>query len=143
MIRGAGVVDESTPVDKKDFEVILSYLPSFERPGYDFGEMIEEKGMLPWADYSGEVMEFYRDLYLHHFIVDFDWPSWQHVAIEYYQNPERITTADLKTIRRLFTVHIKKDRFCEGHLLSVLESGHITMMLQRLAIIFRSIIEGA
>lgn len=143
MIRGAGIVDESTPVDIQDFEAILSYLPSFETPGYDFGEMIEEKGMLPWADYSGEVMEFYRDLYLHHFIVDFDWPSWQHVAIEYYQNPELITTADLTTIRRLFTTHIRKDRFCEGHLLSVLESGHITKMLQRLAIIFQSVVEGA
>jgi hypothetical protein len=143
MIRGTGIVDESTPVDIQDFEAILSYLPSFERPGYDFGEMIEEKGTLPWADYSGEVMEFYQDLYLHHFIVDFNWPSWQHVAIEYYQNPELITTADLTTIRRLFTIHIRKDRFCEGHLLSVLESGHITMMLQRLATIYKSMVEGA
>jgi len=142
MIHGSGIVDESTPVDTQDFEVILSYLPSFERQAYDFGEMIDEKGTLPWADYSGEVMEFYKDLYLHHFIVDFDWPSWQHVAIEYFQNPELIKTADLVTIRRLFTVHIRKDRFCEGHLLSVLENGHITMMLQRLATIYKSIIEG-
>jgi len=142
MIHGSGIVDESTPVDTQDFEVILSYLPSFERQTYDFGEMIDEKGTLPWADYSGEVMEFYKDLYLHHFIVDFDWPSWQHVAIEYFQNPELIKTADLVTIRRLFTVHIRKDRFCEGHLLSVLENGHITMMLQRLATIYKSIIEG-
>lgn len=140
MIRGAGIVEESTPVDLQDFEAILSYLPSFERQGYDFGEMIEEEGMLPWADYSGEVMEFYRDLYLHHFIVDFDWPSWQHVAIEYFQNPELITTADLKTIRRLFTVHIRKDRFCEGHLLSILDSGHVTKMLQRLEVIYKSIV---
>ncbi len=143
MIRGTGIVDESTPVDKRDLEAILSYLPSFEQPGYDFGEMIEEKGALPWADYSGEVMEFYRDLYSHHFIVDFDWSSWQHVAIEYFQNPELITTADLTTIRRLFTIHIRKDRFCEGHLLSVLESGHITMMLQRLATIYKSMVGGA
>jgi len=142
MIHGTGIVDESTLVDTQDFETILSYLPSFERPGYDFGEMIEEKGMFPWADYSGEVMEFYQDLYLHHFIVDFDWPSWQHVAIEYYQNPELIETADLTTIRRLFTTHIRKDRFCEGHLLSILESGHITMMLQRLATIYKSMVEG-
>lgn len=141
MIHGTGVVDESTPVEIQDFKVILSYLPSFESPGYDFGEIIEEEGVFPWADYSGEVLEFYRDLYLHHFIVDFDWPSWQHVAIGYYQNPELIKTADFHTLRRLFTLHIRKDRFCEGHLLSILESGHITAMLRRLAAIHKAMVE--
>jgi len=142
MIYGAGIVDESTQVEKQDIEVILSYLPSFERDGYDFGEMREEEGMFPYADYSGEVMEFYRDLYLHHFIVDFDWPSWQHVAVEYYQNPDLIKNADLMTLRRLFTTHIRKDRFCEGHLLAVLERGHITAMLRRLAAIYKAMGKG-
>jgi len=87
-------------------------------------------------------MEFYRDLYLHHFIVDFDWPSWQHVAVEYYQNPDLIKNADLMTLRRLFTTHIRKDRFCEGHLLAVLERGHITAMLRRLAAIYKAMGKG-
>jgi hypothetical protein len=141
MIRGAGIVDESVPVNKQDIEAVLSYLPSFEKEGYDFGEMVEEKGVIPWADYSGEVMEFYKDLYTHKFIVNFDWTSWQDIAFAYYENPELIKNADLKTIRRLFTVHIRKDRFCEGHLLSVLESGHITKILQRLAVIYQSMTE--
>lgn len=137
MIHGTGIVDESTPVSRQDIEAILSYLPDFDKAGFDFGEVVIEEGKFPWADYSGEVMDFYQDLYRHHFIVDFDWPSWQYVAIEYYQNPELINTVDLKTLRRLFTTHIRKDRFCEGHLLSVLESGHITAMLRRLAEIYK------
>jgi len=142
MTPGTGIVDESTPVIQQDIEAIISYLPVFERPGYSFGDVIAEKGIIPWVDYSAEVLDLYQDLYHHHFIIDFDWPSWQNVAIDYYQNPDLIKTADLQTLRRLFTIHIRKDRFCEGHLLNVLESGHITAMLERLAKIYESMVNG-
>jgi hypothetical protein len=47
----------------QDIEAILSYLHDFEKAGFDIGEMVGEDGKFPWADYSGEVMEFYQDLH--------------------------------------------------------------------------------
>jgi len=35
--------------------------------------------------------------------------------------------ADLETIRKLLTLHVRKERFCEGHLLGMFESGHLTI----------------
>jgi len=35
-------------------------------------------------------------------------------------------------IRKLLTTHVRKERFCEGHLLAMFESGHIVNVLRRL-----------
>jgi len=40
--------------------------------------------------------------------------------------------ADLETLRKLLTTHVRKDRFCEGHLDYMFECGHITAILERL-----------
>ena len=39
-----------------------------------------------------------------------------------------LASADLLTLRKLLTTHIRADRFTEGHL----ESGHITAILRQL-----------
>jgi hypothetical protein len=49
-------------------------------------------------------------------------------------SPEFLTGADASTIRKHLTLQARKDRFCEGHLAVMLESGHITALLRRLAL---------
>lgn len=44
----------------------------------------------------------------------------------------KIERADATTIQKLFTTHIRADRFCEGHLASLFENGFIVALLQRL-----------
>lgn len=73
-------------------------------------------------------------MYKNRWIIDFDWPSWGDEARR-YEHEEILATADLETIRKLLTGHVRNDRFCEGHLLSVLESGLITAILRRLRVI--------
>jgi hypothetical protein len=46
--------------------------------------------------------------------------------------PGALETANLLTLRKLLTVHVRKDRFVEGHLARMLECGHITAILRRL-----------
>ena len=43
-----------------------------------------------------------------------------------------LETADLTTLRKLLTTHVRADRFSEGHLAGVLQSGHIVAVLRRL-----------
>ncbi len=60
------------------------------------------------------------------------WGEWQDVAEEYVDSPEKIKSADVVTVQELFTTHVRKDRFCEGHLVSMFENGHIVALLRRL-----------
>lgn len=114
---GPGQIDE-----------VLEFLPAFESPGYKFGE---------WADagyfsYSPEVDDWIRALYEQNFFLTFDWTRWKEEAQRYRSEPGALETADLLTLRKLLTTHVRADRFVEGHLASVLESGHVTAILRRL-----------
>jgi len=108
-------------------DAVLEFLPAFQSPGYKFGE---------WADagyfsYSPEVDEWIRTLYEQDFLLPFDWTRWKE-AQRYRSQPGALETADLLTLRKLLTTHVRADRFVEGHLASVLESGHVTAILRRL-----------
>ena len=45
---------------------------------------------------------------------------------------EFIAACYASTLLRLLTTHLRADRFCEGHLLGMFESGHIVRFLRRL-----------
>jgi Family of unknown function (DUF6508) len=66
-------------------------------------------------------------------LVAFDWQAW--IA----ERPEGWTTdaavlrqAGIGRIRRLLTVHARRDRFEEGHLRLLLRTGYLRQALQRL-----------
>jgi hypothetical protein len=82
-------------------------------------------------------VSFIETLYTASVVVDFDWLSWQQQAFEYCKQPSRLHAARLSTLRKLLTLHARQDRFVEGHLVSMLESGHITAILKRAAAIIR------
>ena len=65
----------------------------------------------------------------------FDWGEWQGIAEQFVDNPEKLKRADLETIQQLFTTHVRKERFCAGHLDAMLENGHIVDLLHRLKVI--------
>lgn len=113
--------------------VILKYIPVSEAEGFEPGEMITDRGM-PWYSYSEEVLNFVRDLYDNNIIIySFDWPAWQDEAEKLYDDQEALASVDLDTLRKLLTVHVRKDRFCEGHLAAVIRDGHVLAILKRLA----------
>jgi hypothetical protein len=82
--------------------------------------------------YSEVFLVFVKALYDHGWAVPFDWPGWQEEVERLVESPEGVTDADAATIRRLLTLHVRKDRFCEGHLAEMLENGHILALLRRL-----------
>lgn len=113
---------------------ILKFLPIFEAAGYKFCRWPKDAvDMINGPCYSKEVLEFENALYGEGFIIDFDWPSWQEEASQYSANPDLLGQADIETLQKLLTTHVRKERFCGGHLASVLEQGHITAVLRRLA----------
>jgi hypothetical protein len=96
-------------------------------------ERIESRGV-EWngRDYPPEIDRLMRAVYDHHLIVrGFDWPSWREEAMR-FEDPEVIRTASLDDVRRLFTMHVRQDRFFGGYFADVTNRGHISALLRRL-----------
>ena len=115
-------------VGPQQIDAVLAHLPILERPGCLFGEW-DSAG---YFVYSPEVNAFVAALSAQDLLFVFDWPSWLEEAQRYLSQPEALEKADLTTLRMLLTTHVRADRFTEGHLASVLQSGHITAILRRL-----------
>jgi hypothetical protein len=119
-------------VSPHQLDALLRFLPIFEQPGYVFGEWHSPEGQFPYYAMHREAMEFVQALYSQQIVFSFDWPSWQEEAKRFVADPEALKTADLLTLRKLLTTHVRKDRFVEGHMASMLECGHIAAILRRL-----------
>ena len=63
---------------------------------------------------------------------EFNWPEWQPIAQYYVQDGDLLDSASLETCVRLLITHLRKNRFCEGHFRTMLQSGHIQRLLTRL-----------
>ncbi len=115
-----------------EIDAILVFLPLFEMKDFIPAVFKTEPGHLPCCIFSDELDHFHSALYDNGFVSSFNWRVWQEEAKCYLDQPELLQSADLQIIRKLITLHVRKERFCEGHLPSMVENGHIVALLQRL-----------
>jgi len=115
----------------KDIDAALKYLPYFRDKTNPF-YTIEKRNFYDPFRYSSEVNQFVDVLYKHNFIIVFDHPSWQAEAKKYIEDPKLLESADILTLRKLLTLHIRKERFCSGHLVAMIDTGHLVNILERL-----------
>jgi hypothetical protein len=113
-------------------DALLRFLPAFEAADANHGEWRFADGVMPHLVTSEAVTEFVQTLYENGWVEPFDWGAWEETAAGYAESPERVATADTDTVRKLLTTHVRKDRFCEGHLVAMIASGHIAAVLRRL-----------
>ena len=117
------------PVTAKQIDAILPFLERFEEAGFSAGTKDP-----PWFTYDEAVSAFMQVLYANAWIApEFDWMAeeWHGVASEYEASPAKVESADLATVQKLFTTHLRNDYFCDGHLASLFENGHIVALLRR------------
>lgn len=119
-------------VGPEQLDAILKFLPVFESKGFSCGEWVVRKGHMPHFRYHSDVDGFVLALYRQHIVLQFDWVSWKDEAKRHMARTDSLAEADLLTIRKLLTTHVRADRFVEGHLGQVLNSGHIVEILRRL-----------
>jgi hypothetical protein len=119
-------------VGPHQLDALLRFLPIFEQPGYVFGEWHSSEGQFPYYSMHREATEFIHALYDQQVVFSFDWSSWQREAERFVSDPEALETADLLTLRKLLTTHVRRDRFVEGHLAGMMECGHVAAILRRL-----------
>lgn len=117
---------------------LLSFIPCFDAAGSGFGldaavEKLDAKTLelLP-STLSGRASDFFYACYDAKFVQDFDWQRWGDEHEADLRSAAFIGQSDLAAIVRLLTVHFRTDRFCDGHLLSVMRDGTIRKILSRL-----------
>ena len=118
-------------MENKNIDSILKYLPYFKNRSNKFYRIDKAQIMDPYI-YDGKVHDFVRTIYKENFIIIFDYPRWQMQALKYFRNSKLLESADIITLRKLLTLHIRKDRFVSGHLADMIDSGHILKILKRL-----------
>ncbi|MEX1027239.1 MAG: DUF6508 domain-containing protein [Candidatus Paceibacterota bacterium] len=124
------------PIKPAQIDALMPFLDKFEEAGFAVGTWKIEEGHFPWFDFDEAVLEFIQVLYDNDWVTpQFDWTEWQESAKKYIESPEKVESADAVTIQKLLTTHARADRFCEGHLASMFENGHILALLHRLRVL--------
>jgi hypothetical protein len=127
----------------EDLDAVLQFLPALEALGANTGTWagreVQPDGALtmPYLVPAPAVEALRTALYEHGMTLVFDWPDWQDEAARYTDDPAALATADLEVLRKLLTVHVRKDRFREGHFAGAVAAGHIPAILRRLREITR------
>jgi hypothetical protein len=119
-------------ITAQSIERVLAFLHLLEGQDAVLYEVQTDPLTIDPYRYSDEVGRFVKTLYSEGFIVPFDWPAWQEEAKQYLDNPTLLDEADLSTVQKLLTTHVRKDRFVGGHLAAMLDNGHIHAILKRL-----------
>jgi hypothetical protein len=115
---------------------ILPYLKLFETPGFLFGHFVTKPGTFGWFSFSEQAGAFVYALYNYGWVQPFDWtPAWLGEFSKYVNDPAMVESADVETIRKLLTMHVRAERFGEGQLCVMYEMGHLTALLRRLKVI--------
>jgi Family of unknown function (DUF6508) len=127
------------PLSTEQIQAVAKFLPIFEtiKPD-DFSHSVRLPGQedicygVGFVEFHPAVYEFIKACYDNGFVQSFDWPAWAGEARQYMADPKLVASARLTTCIKLVTGHIRYERFCDGHLHSQFESGHLTAILRRL-----------
>lgn len=123
--------------EQPDWTLVIPHVTALESPSFRAGEWSSGPNEFPVFVYSDELSKLVQDLYDCGIVYDFDWGAWQDTAIRLFETPSELDKADLNTLRKLLTTHVRKDRFCEGHLVEMVTTGHIAAILSRAAVVPR------
>ena len=120
-------------ITAKDCDAVLQFLPYFADPTNKFFTLDERPLIDPFL-YSEQVEDFIDTLRESNFLQarQFEWTSWSDFN-KYWENPDLISDADLGTLIKLLTNHVRTNRFVTGHLAGAINNGHMPKILQRLS----------
>lgn len=75
---------------------------------------------------------FAKAIASHHFDVPLEGLTWESNAEVLVADPMQLQGADMDTCVKLLTLHLSKDRACNGHLRRMMDCGHLFQLLLRL-----------
>lgn len=127
-------------ITQENVDAVLAFIPLFESKDAKLYKIETETSFLDPYQYSKDVDSFISTLYKEGFVISFAWTDWQDEAKRLVNNPKLLDSADLCTLQKLLTTHVRKERFCSGHLAGIIKNGHILALLKRLEAIRADIV---
>jgi hypothetical protein len=120
---------------------LAAFLPVFEAEGFSFGEWHAEEGHFPYYELSDAALALIREVGRLGWMTVFDWPQWARSpdGQRLLNDQNEVAQASVDDLQRLLTVHIRADRFTEGHLASAYESGDLNAILRRAETLLREL----
>ncbi|MEM6261941.1 MAG: DUF6508 domain-containing protein [Bacteroidota bacterium] len=119
------------PLNQEAIQHALEAIPFLQNPQTDLYVYNGPESLTPYT-YHEQVETLIGNLYEARLIQASDWREWWPTAEAFFGGTEKLEEADLSTLIRLFTAHIRKERFEEGHMVNLIESGYLLKLLQRL-----------
>ena len=138
---GNMVLDENNHIEKisafsrQDWHPLIELIPRIESTS-KFGEMAggekDEKGTIqfPYWIQAPIVSQFLEIVYSLPIIISFDWGEWEEGRKIASDKDFDFDVLDVPTKCKLITAFVRNDRFCDGALVSVFESGLILKILK-------------
>jgi len=119
---------------ENELKPLLNLIPEIEGTK-NYGEMaggVTENGVttLPYSDHGEVVLRFLKAVYDIPIIVSFDWGSWDEGRKIVNNEDFDYDTIDIPTKCKLITAFVRNDRFCDGVLIEVFESGVMLKILK-------------
>jgi O-acetyl-ADP-ribose deacetylase len=130
----------SNQITLENIDNVLKFLTLFSSQDCHLYDIQTELLTLEPYSYSQEFDRFVAALYAENFVIPFDWTNWQQEATHFITDPALINLADILTIQKLFTSHVRQERFCSGHLAQLIDNGYFLTILQRLQTIRKNLI---
>ncbi|BAT55743.1 Appr-1-p processing domain protein [Nostoc sp. NIES-3756] len=130
----------SNQITLENIDNVLKFITLFSSQHCHLYDIQTEPLTLEPYSYSQEFDRFVAALYAENFVIPFDWINWQQEATRFVIDPVLINLADILTIQKLFTSHVRQERFCSGHLAQLIDNGYFLTILQRLQTIRKNLI---
>lgn len=120
---------------KQEITALIQFLPRLYREGFSpvkrWGGGEKENGVItmPYPEYTPEVVEFMAAASRK------CWCDYQYdmeYASQAVESPHMIESASLGKLKTLLTYCVRGERFCDGHMGSMIEKGVIKCILTRL-----------
>ena len=123
---------------KDRLNALAEFLPIFETPDFEFGHFVDEPGTFGYYSFSQDASRFIDVCYEMKWVnLSFYWSAWNDSAeaLQLRDDPAALESATPNQLQNLLTVVIRQDRFVEGALAAVFESGLLVRILRRAAVL--------
>ena len=134
VLKPENYIEKINSYTEQDWKPLFDLIPEIETTK-NYGEMaggLEENGTItfPYSMHAEVVSRFLKIVYEIPVIIDFDWGSWDEGREIASDKDFNLDTLDIPTKCKLITAFVRNDRFCDGVLISVFESGLILKILK-------------
>ncbi|MFO1148081.1 MAG: DUF6508 domain-containing protein [Alsobacter sp.] len=128
--------------ERKQLISLATFLPILTAPDFSFGawkdcvQLANGTWMLTHFEFSAEAKRFFDATYdLGCVDLEFDWIAWSTTeeARSHLDDHRLIGTATPEQLRKLLTMSVRMDRYCEGSLAGDFESGLLLALMRRAA----------